>query len=90
MGFFGSGVFLMFPSLSMEAYRIENAIGFGLGSTCFAAGGLLLFVKLALARKQLLAEGEQYDHVRGDSLGSVALSTMSEQFDSPRLEGVCQ
>ncbi len=82
MGFFGSGVFLMFPSLSIEAYRVENAIGFGLGSTCFAAGGLLLFVKLALTRKQ--AEGEQYDHVRGDSLGSVALSTMSEQLDSPR------
>ena len=72
----------MFPSLSVKAYCIENAIGFGLGSTCFAAGGLLLFVKLALTQKQ--AGDEQYDHVRGDSFGSVALSTMSEQLNSPR------
>ena len=76
MGFFGSGVFLMFPSLSLEAYRIENAIGFGLGSTCFTLGGFLLFIKLSLAKKQM--EDEEYDRVRGDSFGSIALSTMSE------------
>lgn len=80
MGFFASGVFLMFPTLSMEAYRVENAIGFGLGSTCFTLGGLLLFVKLSSARQQ--AEDEEYDHVRGDSVGSIALSMMSEH--SPR------
>lgn len=75
-----SGVFLMFPSISIEAYRIENGIGFGLGSTCFTLGGLLLFIKMSLARRQ--AEDETYDHVRGDSFGSVALSAMSEH--SPR------
>ena len=75
-----SGIFLMFPTLPIEAYRIENAIGFGLGSTCFTLGGLLLFVKMSLARRR--AEDEEYDHVRGDSFGSIALSTISEQ--SPR------
>ena len=80
MGFFMSGVFLMFPSLPIEAYMIENAIGFGVGSTCFTLGGLLLFVKMSLARRR--AEDEEYDHVRGDSFGSIALSTISEQ--SPR------
>ncbi len=75
-----SGVFLMFPSLPIEAYRIENAIGFGVGSTCFTLGGFLLFIKMSLARRR--AEDEQWDHVRGDSFGSIALSTMSEH--SPR------
>ncbi len=76
VGFFESGVFLMFPSLSLEAYRIENAIGFGVGSTCFMLGGFLLFIKLSQAKKQM--EDEDYDHVRGDSFGSIALSTMSD------------
>lgn len=80
VGFFASGIFLMFPSLPLKAYRIQNAIGFGLGSTCFTVGGLLLFIKMSLARKQM--ENEEYDHVRGDSFGSIALSTMSEH--SPR------
>lgn len=66
----------MFPALSAEAYLIENAIGFGLGSTCFTAAGFLLFIKLSLARKAM--GDEEYDHVRGDSFGSIALSTMSE------------
>lgn len=77
MGFFGSGVFLMFPDLDITAYRIENAIGFGIGSCCFWLGGLLLFIKLSLGHD----ESSSYqsigdDSVKGDSVGSIALSDL--------------
>ncbi len=51
VGFFMSGVFLYYyPVLDAQTYRIENAFGFGVGSLCFLAGGLLLFVDLSLRR----------------------------------------
>ena len=75
-----SGIFLMFPTLPIEAYRIENAIGFGLGSTCFTLGGLRLFGKMGLPRGRAAEAG--LATVREASFGSIALSTISEQ--SPR------
>ncbi len=51
VGFFMSGVFLYYyPMLDAQTYQIENAFGFGVGSLCFLAGGLLLFVDLSLRR----------------------------------------
>ena len=79
VGFFASGVFGMVPNLDTTVFYVENAIGFGLGSCCFWMGGLLLFVKMSLdqeaeAQYKSLTE----DRLKGDSAGSIALSTLSE------------
>ncbi|BDA47452.1 hypothetical protein COCOBI_10-3000 [Coccomyxa sp. Obi] len=79
VGFFGSGVFGMVPNLNQTVFRVENAIGFGAGSCCFWLGGLLLFFKLSLdydAESQYDSLAD--DRPKGDSVGSIALSTFSE------------
>lgn len=77
VGFCGSGVFLMFPDLDITAYRIENAIGFGVGSFCFWLGGLLLFIKLSTGHeKESCYESLTELSVKGDSVGSIALSDL--------------
>jgi hypothetical protein len=79
VGFFASGVFGMIPNLDTTVFYVENAIGFGLGSCCFWTGGLLLVIKMSLdqeaeAHYKSLTE----DRLKGDSAGSIALSTLSE------------
>lgn len=79
VGFFASGIFGIIPDLNMTVYRVQNAIGFGIGSCCFWTGGLLLFIKLSLDH----AAEHQYNNLaeerlKGDSVGSIALSTLSE------------
>ena len=69
----------MVPNLDQTLFRVENAIGFGAGSCCFWLGGLLLFIKLSLdydAESQYDSLAD--DRPKGDSAGSIALSTLSE------------
>ncbi|EIE23544.1 hypothetical protein COCSUDRAFT_53379 [Coccomyxa subellipsoidea C-169] len=79
VGFFASGVFGMVPNLDTIVFYVENAIGFGLGSCCFWMGGLLLFVKMSLDQEAEAQYGSlTEDRLKGDSAGSIALSTLSE------------
>eukprot|EP00884_Botryococcus_braunii_P010478 jgi/Botrbrau1/19431/Bobra.0338s0055.2 len=70
VGFCFSGPFLVVPELDLRVYRIENAIGFGLGSLCFLAVGVLICFKLSVAAHGQVQDPTNSQRSENDSLSS--------------------